>query len=150
MKIHVLNDLHIEFADFDIPDTDADVIVLAGDIGVGTDGLKWIAQQAVKKPVIYVPGNHEFYQHDLALVKHLKDKALSHIHVLDNDQVEIDGVRFLGSILWTDFALYGEADKVLSMQHAKSSMSDFNLINNGHGPFTPQDSIIRHEYSRQW
>jgi hypothetical protein len=39
MKLHILNDLHIEFEDFAPPATDADVVVLAGDIGVGMEGL---------------------------------------------------------------------------------------------------------------
>lgn len=55
MKIHILSDLHIEFADFSIPDTDADVVVLAGDIGVGLGGLEWIRGQSIDKPIIYVP-----------------------------------------------------------------------------------------------
>jgi hypothetical protein len=41
MKFHILNDLHIEFEDFAPPDIDADVVVLAGDIGVGMEGLQW-------------------------------------------------------------------------------------------------------------
>lgn len=40
MKLHILNDLHIEFEDFEPPTTDADVLVLAGDIGVGIEGLR--------------------------------------------------------------------------------------------------------------
>jgi hypothetical protein len=36
-----LSDLHTEFADFVPPDTGADAVVLAGDIGVGTAGLEW-------------------------------------------------------------------------------------------------------------
>jgi len=39
MKLHILNDLHIEFEDFEPPVSDADVVVLAGDIGV--EGLRW-------------------------------------------------------------------------------------------------------------
>jgi hypothetical protein len=39
MKLHILSDLHTEFGDFNPPATDADVIVLAGDIGVGRTGL---------------------------------------------------------------------------------------------------------------
>ncbi len=39
MKLHVLSDLHTEFADFSPPGTDADVVVLAGDIGVGLGGI---------------------------------------------------------------------------------------------------------------
>jgi len=35
MKLHILNDLHIEFEDFTPPETDADIVILAGDIGVG-------------------------------------------------------------------------------------------------------------------
>ncbi len=39
MKLHILNDLHIEFEDFVPPATDADVVILAGDIGVGPEVL---------------------------------------------------------------------------------------------------------------
>ena len=42
MKLHILNDLHIEFEDFASPATDADVVILAGDIGVGVEGLRWV------------------------------------------------------------------------------------------------------------
>lgn len=38
MKLHVLGDLHTEFAEFSPPDSDADVVVLAGDIGAGLGG----------------------------------------------------------------------------------------------------------------
>jgi hypothetical protein len=34
--LHILSDLHLEFARFETPHTWADVIVLAGDIGKGT------------------------------------------------------------------------------------------------------------------
>ena len=39
MKLHILSDLHTEFASFSPPETGADVVVLAGDIGVGLGGL---------------------------------------------------------------------------------------------------------------
>jgi len=35
MKIRVLSDLHLEFRDWVPPESDADVVVLAGDIHVG-------------------------------------------------------------------------------------------------------------------
>ena len=47
MKLHVLSDLHTEFADFSPPETDADVVVLAGDIGVGLRGVEWAANGKV-------------------------------------------------------------------------------------------------------
>ena len=65
MKLHILSDLHTEFASFSAPDTGADVVILAGDIGVGLDGIQWAASQFPKVPVIYVPGNHEYYDHDI-------------------------------------------------------------------------------------
>lgn len=42
MRLHILSDLHLEFAPFSMPDVKADVVVLAGDVGVGLRGLKWI------------------------------------------------------------------------------------------------------------
>lgn len=41
MELHVLNDRDIEFDEFNSLTTDADVVVLAGDIGVGVEGLRW-------------------------------------------------------------------------------------------------------------
>ena len=150
MKLHILNDLHIEFGDFEPPATDADVVVLAGDIGVGVGGLRWASERFPDRPVIYVPGNHEFYHHDIALIDELKAQAADHIHVLNDDQVVIDGVRFLGSILWTDFALFGEADKFFAMQQARQQMTDFSIIQNNGQRFTPEDAIRLHTASRDW
>ncbi len=150
MKLHILNDLHIEFEDFAPPVTDADVVILAGDIGVGLEGLRWAKERFPDRPVIYVPGNHEFYHHDLALIDELKAQSLEHIHVLNDDQVVIDGVRFLGSVLWTDFCLFGEADKFFAMQQARQQMTDFSIIQNGGRRFTPEDAIRLHAASREW
>jgi Icc-related predicted phosphoesterase len=150
MKLHILNDLHIEFEDFDPPATDADVVILAADIGVGLEGLRWAEERFPGQPVIYVPGNHEFYHHDLTLVDELKAQAPDHIHVLSDDQVIIDGVRFLGSILWTDFTLFGEADRFFAMQQARQQMTDFSIIQNGGQRFTPEDAIQLHTASRDW
>jgi predicted phosphohydrolase len=150
MKLHILNDLHIEFEGFEPPATDADVVVLAGDIGVGMDGLRWAEARFPDKPVIYVPGNHEFYHHDIALIDELKAEAPDNVHVLNDDPVVIDGVRFLGSILWTDFALFGEADKFFAMQQARQGMTDFSIIQNHGQRFTPEDAIRLHTASRDW
>ena len=150
MKLHILNDLHIEFDDFVPPATDADVVILAGDIGVGLEGLRWTEARFPDKPVIYVPGNHEFYHHDLALIEELKAEAPGRIHVLNDDQVIIDGVRFLGSILWTDFALFGEADRFFAMQTARKQMTDFSIIKNQGRRFTPEDAARLHTVSRGW
>ena len=100
--------------------------------------------------MIYVPGNHEFYHHDIALIDELKTRAPDHIHILSDDQVEIDGVRFLGSILWTDFALFGEADKFFAMQQARQRMADFAIIQIHGQRFSPEDATRLHTASRDW
>ncbi|MCB1999889.1 MAG: metallophosphoesterase family protein, partial [Rhodoferax sp.] len=59
MKLNILSDLHLGFAAMEPPRNDADVIILAGDIGRPALATAWAA--ALDKPVLYVPGNHEFY-----------------------------------------------------------------------------------------
>lgn len=56
MKLQILSDLHNEFTLFRPPQTDADIIVLAGDIDLGTRGVEWAASSFDGRPVIYVPG----------------------------------------------------------------------------------------------
>ena len=110
MKLHILSDLHTEFADFDPPRTDADIVVLAGDIGVGTGGVEWAKQWFPDVPVLYVPGNHEYYGHDIHETDLLAAVSSPNIQILDNNSYVIDAVRFLGMTLWTDFLLYGEGE----------------------------------------
>jgi hypothetical protein len=64
----------------------------------------------LKKTVLYVLGNHEFYGQQLQKTSE-KVRELTqntNIHFLNYDELILDGVRFLGGILWTDFKLYGE------------------------------------------
>ena len=67
MKIHILSDLHIEFADYEIQVLDADVIILAGDIQNGMKGLKWATKllNDTEAHIIYIAGNHEFYRQEI-------------------------------------------------------------------------------------
>lgn len=150
MKLQVLSDLHTEFADFSPPETGADVVVLAGDVGVGFAGIEWAARRYRDVPVIYVPGNHEYYDHDIGITEELKSAAPAGIHVLDENAIEIDGVRFLGTTLWTDFRLCGEGEAWFARQRAKRLIHDFTSIRNGDRRFTPEDSVRLHESGRAW
>ena len=150
MNLHVLSDLHTEFSNFSAPNTGADVVILAGDIGVGLGGIEWAASQFPKVPVIYVPGNHEYHGHDVALIDELIKQSMPNIHVLNNDMIVLDGVRFLGCTLWTDFKLYGEGVAWFARQRAKQSIEDFVSIKSGKRLFTPEDSVELHEVSKTW
>lgn len=150
MKIHILSDLHTEHSSFSLPVTESDIIVLAGDIGVGLGGLDWLHQQLIEKPVLYIPGNHDFYHHDTSLIDDMKQHANNNIHILNNDIHEISGVRFLGATLWADFEHFGTSTKINAMEYAQHNLADFSVISHQGKPFSPTDAIALHEESYQW
>ncbi|RRD57172.1 metallophosphoesterase [Comamonadaceae bacterium OH2545_COT-014] len=117
MKIQLLSDLHLETnIDFQPqPAPDADVLVLAGDIGSyqrgsalaalgdADFGLGRFAGWPV--PVLFVPGNHEYDSQDW-------DEAHTRLRAscerlgliwLERQTVILHGVRFIGTTLWSDF-----------------------------------------------
>ena len=152
MKIHVLSDLHTEFAPFHPPETDAEVVVLAGDVGVGTRGVPMIREWFPEKPVVYVAGNHEFYRE---AIPRLSEKIAvaaegTRVHYLENRAVVIGGVRFLGCTLWTDFDVFGE--RVRCMAEAQVTMNDFRLIRTHpeYHRFGPAHARARHLHSVRW
>lgn len=160
MNLLVLSDLHLEFSTLDIDTTNVDVIVLAGDIHLGKRGMPWIEAQSRGLPVIYVPGNHEFYKGEHSRV--LRDlraacAATPNVHLLDMDKITIRNVEFLGATLWTDFALYGDAgEKVRGAEsYAARGMTDFTgaIRFESHGVFRrlqPRDTTRMHLVARTW
>jgi predicted phosphodiesterase len=154
MLLHILSDLHLEFETFVPPPTYGEVVILAGDIGTGVNGLAFAREQFPGKPVIYVAGNHEYYGHGLpALTERMRATAwAAGVHFLENDQVVIDGVRFLGTTLWTDFALFGPDMMSQAMKAAELCMNDYRRIHRGsdHRRLTPRDTLALHRRSRAW
>jgi Icc-related predicted phosphoesterase len=178
MRLLVLSDLHVEFAPF-VPDlaatAAADLVVLAGDIHKGTQGMAWARQTFPAKPIIYVAGNHEFYdQHWDTLLAHLRTSAQDNgIHFLENETVMIDGIRFLGASLWTDFAFFAASRRSQMMREAARSMNDYQCITadpldidpqnlvpglsvtaSASHPIvhklTPMHTVLRHQQSLDW
>jgi Icc-related predicted phosphoesterase len=128
MKLHVLSDLHLEFAPFMPPVTAADVIILAGDTSTGHHGIRWAKANFPDKPVLYLMGNHEFYGYDIPKLTHQleEETAGTNIQVMENKAVEIGEVVFLGCTLWTDFALGNEPS--IGALVAEGAMNDFRRI----------------------
>lgn len=154
MKLHILSDLHLSVSEFQPPCTGADLIVLAGDIARPAQALAWAS--ALGKPVLYVPGNHEFYgsspQATLGTLRALS--AGTGVTILSDEQIVIGGVRFLGSTLWTDFELYGAGDGLRDAQEQGAAMlRDFSRIRldpPDEGLFQPHHSRALHLRSRAW
>ena len=164
VRIQLLSDLHVEFLDkrysyaaYRMIDVhpDADVIVLAGDIDTGWRSLEFASKLAQRacRPVIWLPGNHEFYQHDFDDLRSRFEQAdFEGVHVLMNRSVVVDGVRFLGGTLWTDFALYEGSNRLntreQAMELAEGNLADFRVIKRGDRRFSPMDSAVEHAATR--
>lgn len=135
LRIWLLSDLHIDYLTdrqpFRFPDSrpEHDVVVIAGDLRHDmVKGVKWIANSNFTKPVIYLAGNHEFYGRMIDTeIQKAKDEASKHkhIHVLENDTIDIGGVRFIGCTLWTDFRLMRGDNQQWAMQWAEQAMNDY-------------------------
>lgn len=152
MNIRLYSDLHIEFEDFSVLTEGADVVVLAGDIDIGVKGVDWIERQNFTCPVIYVLGNHEYYKHRYpSLIRKVKERAAgNNIHVLENESIEIDGVRFHGATLWTDFEIFGNP-KVAGYE-CQQVMRDFKKIRKepSYSKLRSIDVAIIHNQSLRW
>lgn len=150
MKLHVFSDLHNEFSSFEPAPGDYDVVILAGDIDVKARGVNW-ANESFKGPVIYVCGNHEFYggHIDYTLQK-MKEAALPHVHVLENEVFVWNQTRFLCATAWTDFSATGNA--VAAAQTALERMNDFSVIriDDSFRKLRPCDLVNRNHATRDW
>lgn len=169
MKLHILSDLHNEFLrggrnvsshpwKGEIPETDADVIILAGDIDVGLEGIEWIIEesQRLNKEMVYVLGNHEFYRHEYySLKEDIASRAKdAHIHFLDCGILELENVRILGLTLWTDYLADKSLPQDLAMFYAGKSLADHQLIqiksSGNYKRYKPEDALLLHLSERHW
>lgn len=171
MKIHILSDIHLEFSDFRPPHTDADVVILAGDIGKHTHGIDWAIRTFWGLPpwdrisgnggkiLLYVLGNHEAYyaelhgvRREIAKKAELARSQGAKVWFLDNQSIELDGVRFCGCTLWTDYQLFGQGpERERAMRRAEQGLNDHQLIRcTPSGRFTPAQALSLHNESVEW
>ena len=158
MKLRILSDVHLDHAPLEAHEADADVVVLAGDISTGIEGVLW-AKKMFNVPVIYVPGNHEFYDASQCMHEHvaqMKDVSQgSHVHVLDNDSLILDGVRFLGTTLWTSLhkvqdVLYSDAANI--RVNSVTGKGDGDLFNKSYAQalFETNRAWLKHELNQSF
>lgn len=125
MRIFPISDLHLERRRLDLialPTAPFDVLACPGDLYEGRPerGLAALVHLAQGKPIVLVPGNHERYAPtgDLRTAPELLaaleaevarvNELGARIHLLQGAQAcVIDGVRFVGTTLWSDWRLAG-------------------------------------------
>jgi len=155
MKIWIVSDLHTEFSPLrlEMPATRPDVIVVAGDISTPLSrSIAWLGnlRRQTSLPIVAVAGNHEYYGTTLPAELHLGRQLAreAKVHLLEEDATIINGIRFLGCTLWTDYDLYG--DPQTAMRHAAVALLDHQMIRTRQGLLRPDDALAIHRRSRIW
>lgn len=163
MRAIVFSDLHLAYNgpldyELNLPE-DTDVVIVAGDIDAPVaNSIKWAHQNLALAgyEVILVAGNHEHYGHcyeeSMAGGRACRG-SFPGVHFLENEQVVIGGVRFLGATLWTDFNLY--QDQFMGAMHSLRWMNDYRVITSSapdgsRREFVPYMPAEMHEASVRW
>lgn len=132
MRLQLFSDLHLErYPDF-LPEigADTDLVILAGDIGsyqagsrltdddFGLGRFSPLRPQAPRARVLYVPGNHEYDGLDFEATQARLRTLCAQLGIiwLDRESIVIDGVRFIGTTLWSDFEALALREKDVTRQ----------------------------------
>jgi hypothetical protein len=169
MRIAYLSDLHLEFTPHPrmltpalkailAPGAGADLLVLAGDIAQGVDGIALAdaLSDHMGAPAVYVAGNHEGYGDDLpTLLKRLAEAAWAtdgRVWFLDGQATRFwfggRPIAVLGCTLWTDYAIDGDARA--AMAAAAAGMNDHKAIGWNGAPLSPEQALCLHMRQRAW
>jgi len=172
MKLWIWSDIHNEQQQVGFPSREqapeSDAIVIAGDLN-SAPNLPCMLEFLIDlydKPIIYVPGNHECYrarwpavgshrslESDRRAIKAIEVRSRDwprRFYCLDEDELVIDGVRFIGAILWVDFKmnLPAPSDLPQRMREAHTMLSDFRMIYMPDGErLTPEHMLAFHQSS---
>lgn len=117
-KLWVLSDLHLETIPhpeaFKPTRPDFDLLVCPGDVWEGdcARGFRFLRRLAGDRGIVFVMGNHEYWNvvvsEEIEVARYMA-KAEG-ITLLECQEATIEGVRFVGATLWTDYRLGGHAD----------------------------------------
>ena len=155
MRLQILSDLHLETEAFDPePAPDAELLILAGDVDSSWAGLDRFRGWPV--PVIFIAGNHEFDGRELREVwpaLRARCAALGLTMIERESVVREDAqgrrIRFVGTVRWCDFDLFGPAKRDRSMRAAGYFVKIMRSTRDGE-PFDP--AAVREEAlaCREW
>ena len=149
MRVQILSDIHYDHGGL-TPSISkkSDVVVIAGDISNGGSSIsKYFSylHNSTTVPIVIVLGNHDYYSKRRKFtfseaVEFYKDKAssFSNIHILEKETFDLDGIRFMGTTLWTDY------DKGRDITAASISMPCFTHIYKDKSLISAYDVIEEH------
>ena len=157
MRFRVFSDLHVDANDglaIPLDLSDCDAVIIAGDVceRLSTRALDWLVEnvQPAGVPVIYTPGNHDFYRRrfpaELDAARFAFESAGIAL-LAQGEGCQIGDVLVVGATLWTDFRLTGDQRQaMLAAADRRTGMNDHRLIRWGAGerPFQPADAIREH------
>jgi predicted phosphodiesterase len=149
VKIQLLSDLHLEaHPDYHPrPAPQAELLVLAGDVGSYQKGSRlpgddfglerFSPQRGWPMPVLYVPGNHEYDNLDFDATHARLRETCERLGItwLEREVLVLDGLRFVGTTLWTDFDALAlqpgqpapEMTRLLKQRHKAFRAANFYL-----------------------
>lgn len=146
MKIHLISDLHCDFKRYTHEFPECDIVVIAGDIGESPQYLIDICDYNPTHQIIFVPGNHCFYgasiESRMKIFKAIQNDVCKNLLVLNNESVEIDGVAFFGSTLWSGLDAYPTWKSKMKEWYAYH-ISDIRYING----WSPDMMLYEHKQS---
>lgn len=132
MRAYVLSDLHYETYNYKFKIPTGDVLLVAGDcVNLNNRVNRERAVEFLNRlsgnfeKVFYVLGNHEYFHMDVTEAHDVATEVLSGcgIELLDNSSSVYNGVKFIGSTLWSNCS-NNESIKY-TVEH---SVSDFKYI----------------------
>lgn len=156
-RILLLSDLHLEMHDYTPVQQGYDLVVLAGDIHTKERGVLW-ARKHFTVPVVYVPGNHEGYQtHWENNLQKMRELAHgTNVHVLEKNELVIDGVRFLGATGWASFDFWPNRQEAMyeagrGRDPYSSGARDYRFIRTkGYRRLQPSDTALWALQTKNW
>ncbi len=149
MQIHHTSDWHCvpPFNPADHWPVKGGVQVFAGDIVSEPNHWGLLASRLPAMPTIVVLGNHEFYgghwPDDMAGYR-LVLSAFPYVYLLEQGTVVVEGVRFIGTTLWTDL------DNGAGAGVAAQVINDFRMIHHAGRLLTPVDIMEAHHSAVAW
>ena len=164
MKFAYGSDLHLEFGNLKEIESDANVLLLAGDICIAADmfpmedtinfkdshilkgaghnfNLFFDSVSAQYDQIFMIPGNHEHYHGNFEYtVQKLRDHVPANVTILDNEFVDVGDVRIIGCTLWTDC----NQDDWATKNAIRNGMNDYHVIKKGTKSLLPDDTMLEH------